>query len=92
MKHKLAQRTAVTIAAGALAVGASALFGGTAFAGNGSGQHNDVGGPGGSGGAANSNCLVPIGASAGVVGQGGPVSQCNATGGAAGAGGTGANY
>jgi hypothetical protein len=47
------------------------------------------GGNGGSGGGANANCLVPIGASAGVVGQGGPVSQCNAGGGAGGAGGAG---
>ncbi|HEY2202963.1 MAG TPA: hypothetical protein VGH99_00610 [Pseudonocardia sp.] len=91
MKQNLVQRAAVGVAAAALAVGASALFGGTAFAG-GHGQHNDIGGSGGNGGHANANCLVPIGASAGVVGQGGPVSQCNATGGAAGDGGTGANY
>jgi len=38
------------------------------------------------------NCLIPIGASAGVLGQGGPVSQCQAGGGAGGAGGDGANY
>jgi hypothetical protein len=35
---------------------------------------------------------VPIGASAGVIGQGGDTSQCNATGGAGGDGGTGVNY
>ena len=47
---------------------------------------------GGNGGDANANCAVPIAVSIGLVGQGGDVSQCNATGGAGGNGGTGANY
>ncbi|HEY1966561.1 MAG TPA: hypothetical protein VGH89_01330 [Pseudonocardia sp.] len=61
-------------------------------------QHADyhsvsgTGGKGGAGGNANANCAVPIGVSAGVVGQGGPVSQCNATAGAGGAGGSGVSY
>jgi len=38
------------------------------------------------------NCAVPIAVSIGLVGQGSDVSQCNATGGAGGNGGTGANY
>lgn len=88
MQHLFIRRAAV---AAALAASASALFGGTAFAG-GHGQHNDIGGSGGDGGKANANCAVPIGVSAGVVGQGDDVSQCNATGGDGGHGGTGANY
>lgn len=48
---------------------------------------NGTGGRGGNGGGANANCLIPVGASADVIGQGGPVSQCN--GGAGGAGGNG---
>jgi hypothetical protein len=36
--------------------------------------------------------VLPIGISAGVIGQGGDNSQCNATGGAGGDGGTGSNY
>jgi hypothetical protein len=56
------------------------------------GSHDNDGGNGGNGGAANANCGVPIGISAGVVGQGGDNSQCNATGGAGADGGTGANY
>jgi hypothetical protein len=47
------------------------------------------GGNGGNGGSANANCAVPVGVSAGVIGQGGSVSQCNAVGGAGGAGGNG---
>ncbi|MDT7608353.1 MAG: hypothetical protein QOG96_2856 [Pseudonocardiales bacterium] len=86
-----------------LTVGGSAAMAGTAFAGcdhdgshdSGSGSDgstDNVGGNGGNGGAANANCGVPIGISAGVVGQGGDNSQCNATGGDGADGGTGANY
>jgi hypothetical protein len=50
--------------------------------------HNK-GGNGGKGGSASANCAVPVGVSAGVIGQGGNVSQCNAVGGAGGAGGNG---
>jgi len=56
------------------------------------GAHGDDGGNGGNGGNANVNCVLPIGITAGVIGQGGDVSQCNATGGNGGDGGTGANY
>jgi hypothetical protein len=49
------------------------------------------GGNGGNGGKANANCAVPVGVSAGVIGQGGDVSQCNANGGAGGNGGAGIN-
>jgi hypothetical protein len=48
-----------------------------------------VGGNGGSGGQSNANCLIPVGVSAGVIGQGGPASQCNAVGGGGGNGGAG---
>jgi hypothetical protein len=68
---------------------ATAGFAGTALAG---GIAHGEGGTGGDGGGANANCLIPIGASVGVLGQGGPVSQCNATGGAGGAGGNGVDY
>ena len=78
------------IAAAAVAVG-TVGFAGTALAG-GEGGVNGVGGNGGAGGKSNANCLIPIGASAGVIGQGGPVSQCNATGGAGGAAGNGVGY
>ena len=91
MTRKFGQRAAVAIAATALAAGASAIFGGVAFA-NGHGKHDNVGGAGGAGGDAEAACLIPIGVSAGVVGKGGDVAQCNAAGGAGGAGGTGANY
>ncbi|HEX4252855.1 MAG TPA: hypothetical protein VH008_33645 [Pseudonocardia sp.] len=91
MNRRLGQRAVVALAAAALATGASALFGGTAFAGS-HGTHNNSGGAGGSGGDANANCLIPVGVTAGIVGQGGDNTQCNATGGGAGNGGTGANY
>jgi hypothetical protein len=59
-----------------------------------SGRHVEYnegnGGGGGNGGRANSNCVVPLGVSAGVVGQGGPVSQCNSSGGSGGDAGDGA--
>lgn len=89
--HVSVRKTAVTVAAFA-AVG-STLFGGAAVAGGyGYGNQENTGGPGGSGGSANSQCLIPIGISLGLLGQGGDVSQCNATGGAGGTGGTGADY
>jgi hypothetical protein len=91
MNRRLGQRAVIAVAAAALTAGASALFGGTAFAGS-HGEHNNSGGAGGNGGAANSNCVIPIGVTAGVIGQGGDNSQCQATGGDAGDGGTGANY
>jgi hypothetical protein len=92
---KLGRKTA--IAAVAFATIGSAMFGGAALAGDNGGhgggdEVTNAGGPGGAGGDANANCLIPIGVSLGLVGQGGDVSQCNATGGAGGAGGTGADY
>ncbi|HZZ51041.1 MAG TPA: hypothetical protein VFE65_29460 [Pseudonocardia sp.] len=50
-----------------------------------------TGGNGGSGGNSNANCAVPIGASVGLLGQGGDNKQCNATAGAGGNGGSGIN-
>jgi hypothetical protein len=91
MKRSLVHRGVTAVAAVVLASGASALFGGAAFAG-GHGHHDNEGGDGDDGGKANANCVAPIGVSAGVVGQGDDVSQCNATGGDGGHGGTGANY
>jgi hypothetical protein len=78
--------------AAAFALTGAALFGGAAMAG-GHDHVDNTGGAGGAGGSATSQCLIPIGASVGaLVGQGGDVSQCNASGGAGGAGGTGADY
>jgi hypothetical protein len=86
-----ARKNAISVAT--FATVGSTLFGGAAFAGgNGCGDTENVGGPGGSGGDANANCLISIGISLGLLGQGGDVSQCNASGGAGGAGGTGADY
>jgi hypothetical protein len=81
-------KTAVASAVLALGTIGSAVFAGTAMAG---GVHG-TGGNAGNGGGAKSNCAVPIGVSLGVVGQGGPISQCNATGGAGGTGGGGVSY
>jgi hypothetical protein len=85
------RKSAVAAAVIAFATAGSAFLGGTAFAGDETEVWN-VGGAGGNGGNANANCLIPIGASVGLLGQGGNVAQCNAAGGAGGAGGTGANY
>jgi hypothetical protein len=81
------------IALAAFAMVGSTLFGGAALADeHGHDNTEYTGGPGGSGGAANSQCLIPIAISLGLLGgQGGDVSQCNATGGAGGTGGTGAD-
>lgn len=86
------RKTRVASVAAAFALTGAAMFGGAAMAG-GHGHVDNTGGPGGAGGSATSQCLIPIGASVGaLVGQGGDVSQCNAAGGAGGAGGTGADY
>jgi hypothetical protein len=50
------------------------------------------GGEGGTGGNSNANCVIPVGVSAGIIGQGGDTTQCNATGGAGGEGGGGVSY
>ncbi|HEY1969884.1 MAG TPA: hypothetical protein VGH89_18160 [Pseudonocardia sp.] len=78
-----------TFAVAAVAMG-SVAFAGSAMATD--GYTHGSGGSGGNGGAANANCAIPIGVSAGVLGQGGPIKQCNATGGAAGNGGSGVSY
>lgn len=83
------RKTAVASAVLALGTVGSAVFAGTAMAGG--GVHG-TGGNAGNGGEAKSNCAVPIGVSLGVVGQGGPISQCNATGGGGGTGGGGVSY
>jgi hypothetical protein len=60
-----------------------------------SGRHIDYyrsnGGNGGDGGKSNANCAVPLGVSAGVIGQGGPVSQCNSNSGSGGDAGNGSD-
>jgi len=102
VKRSFMRQAAVAVSATALAVGTSTLFGGVALAAghnhhshdhNGptydAGSENDYGGRGGAGGMGRSNCLLPLGVSAGVIGQGGEDSQCNAGGGNAGAGGSG---
>jgi len=106
--RKLSKGALTAVMAVGLATGGSAALAGTAFAGGHDcgcdgdwggwdgwgyhGEHNNSGGNGGNGGDANVNCVLPIGISAGIVGQGGDNSQCNATGGGGGDGGTGANY
>jgi len=104
MIRKLGRGVAVAVTALALATGGSAAFAGTAFAhehnshgddGNDGidGDHNDYyrsnSDEGANGGDANANCAVPLGVSAGVMGQGGPVSQCNSSSGNGGDGGDG---
>jgi hypothetical protein len=79
----------VTFAVAAVALGTVAIAG-TAFADGSYTQGN--GGHGGNGGHANANCGIPIGVSAGVIGQGGPIKQCDAGGGAGGNGGGGVKY
>jgi hypothetical protein len=78
------------------AVGATAVaLGTTVFTGSALAWDNNVhgdGGNGGGGGKANANCLIPIGVTAGVLGQGGDNSQCNASGGGGGNGGGGVSY
>jgi|SRR5882757_5219005 hypothetical protein len=103
--RKLSHGALTAAAVVAVAAGGSAALAGTAFAGGhdcgcdgwhgGWGYHgssDNDGGNGGNGGDATVNCVLPIGISAGVIGQGGDNSQCNATGGAGGDGGTGSNY
>jgi hypothetical protein len=91
----------VTLGAVAFAMVGSTVFGGAALAnGKDHKDHKDgkkdvtvtnTGGAGGPGGQSQAQCLIPIGASVGaLIGVGGPVSQCNSTGGAGGAGGAGA--
>jgi hypothetical protein len=85
------------IASVAFATVGSTVFGGAALAGD--KDHKDgkkdvtvtnTGGPGGAGGQSQAQCLIPVGLSLGLLGAGGPVDQCNSTGGAGGAGGAGA--
>ncbi|HEY4004254.1 MAG TPA: hypothetical protein VGM60_03575 [Pseudonocardia sp.] len=85
--RKYGSRATVVVTAVALG---SIAFAGTALAGG--GTTNGVGGNGGGGGKSNANCGVPVGVSAGVIGQGGDVTQCNATGGGGGNGGGGVDY
>jgi hypothetical protein len=79
------------MALAAFAMIGPALYGGAALA-AGPGGTDYRGGPGGAGGPANSQCLLPIAISLGILGGGGDVSQCNATGGPGGPGGAGADY
>lgn len=80
-----------TVASAVLTLGTlgSALFAGNAMATGHSGDVNGDGGSGGNGGKTNVNCVLPIGATLGLVGQGGDNSMCNATGGGGGVGGDG---
>ena len=74
----------------AFAAAGSVLLGGTALAGK-DNDRNNFAGDGGDGGHAKTECwsLIPVGASVGLLGKGGDAvgQQCNATGGAGGAGG-----
>jgi hypothetical protein len=78
--------SSVAAAAIAFATAGSALFGGVALA----DEFTNTGGAGGAGGQSQAQCAIPIGVSLGLVGAGGPVAQCNSTGGAGGVGGAGA--
>jgi len=101
MIRTIGQRVGVAAAAAVLSAGGMLAIAGTAFAhdhGNSEGHdgHDGYseydegsGGDGGNGGNSNANCVVPLGVSAGVIGQGGPVSQCNSTSGNGGDGGDG---
>jgi hypothetical protein len=104
MRSALRHRRVFTVSAAALAAGTITLFGSaSAFA---DGHHSDNsrddkprarhqthrGGDGGTGGRTNSNCVIPLGVSAGVLGQGDPVNQCDVEGGSGGDGGSGAHY
>jgi len=51
--------------------------------------YDSSGGDGANGGNSNANCAAPLGVSAGLLGQGAPVSQCNSTSGDGGTGGDG---
>ncbi|GAA5150792.1 hypothetical protein GCM10023321_16720 [Pseudonocardia eucalypti] len=86
-KSVLASAVVTLTAAGA------AMFSGLALAGghHHGGTHDNDGGNGGDGGETKVNCVLPIGASAGILGQGDDVSQCNAVGGNGGEGGDGVN-
>jgi hypothetical protein len=78
--RKYGQRAAVAAVAVALS---TVGFAGTALA-FGNHEVNGAGGNGGSGGKSNANCVIPIGVTAGVIGQGGDLAQCNSAGGAGG--------
>lgn len=89
MISKFGRKTVVASAVVALGTVGSAVLAGTALA---DGHVEGTGGNAGNGGKSNSNCAVPIGLSLGLLGQGGPISQCNSTAGAGGTGGGGVSY
>lgn len=103
MIRTIGQRVGVAAAVAVLSAGGMLAIAGTAFAhdhGNSEGRdghdgYSEVdygegnGGDGGDGGESTANCLAPLGVSAGLMGQGGPVSQCNSTSGDGGSGGDG---
>ena len=70
----IARRVTTAAAVLAISTGSAALYAGSALA-------DGVDGSPGSGGHANANCILPVGVTAGVVGQGGDLAQCNAVGG-----------
>jgi len=96
MIGKIGDKVLVAAAAAAIAACASAMFGGTAFAGDDHGWagwgENNVGGASGNGGNGTTKCGVPVDVTAGAIGQGGDVSQCKASDGAAGAAGSATSY
>lgn len=83
MIRKFGRKASVASAVLTLGTLGSALFAGNALA-TGHSDVNGDGGDGGKGGKTNVNCVLPIGASLGLVGQGGDNSMCNATGGGGG--------
>lgn len=83
MINRVARKAGVAAATVVLGAACAAMFGGTAFAGG----HGDHTGQGGDGGGSRAACLVPVGVSAGIVGQGQNVDNCNSRGGDGGAGG-----
>jgi hypothetical protein len=71
---KFARRVTTAAAVLAISTGSAASFAGSALADGVDGSH-------GGGGHSNANCVLPIGVSLGLVGQGGDVAQCNSVGG-----------
>jgi hypothetical protein len=99
MIKKLGRTALATAATAVLLTGSAGLFAGTALATDNDGHHHrhhhgteGEAGTGGTGGNAASNCLIPLGISAGIVGQGGSNTQCDAHAGQGGEGGDGIHY
>jgi len=84
MVDELGRKAAVGATIVALGIAGSGVFGGLAIA---DGAHDgDLGGGGGNGGDAGAKCVLPLGLSLGLIGDGGDQNACNADGGTRGSG------